>query len=170
MSTRRRIELLTVIPPSTRSHDPYTTRSRDHVTTGSQNTEQHRSELMQQWRPVVLDGTAPAGPDAGRPIGRDGTPAVWRLDETAEVCARHADALAAETEAAARAVLAQLAELDGIALHAAADPALDALVNDNRRRLFALHGALRRLAAGLGEMHTVLDELAHRARPLDGGA
>lgn len=125
---------------------------------------------MQQWRPMVLDGTAPAGPDADRVIGRDGTPAVWCVEETAEVCARHADALAAETEAAARAVLVQLAELDGIVLQAVVDPALDALVNDNRRRLVALHGALSRLAAGLGEMHTVLDELAHRARPLDGGA
>lgn len=123
---------------------------------------------MQQWRPVVLDGTAP-DPTPGRPIGRDGTPRAWRAEETAETCARHADALAAETEAAARAVLAQLAELDGLAAFAAADPALDAVLNVARRRAFGLHGALRRLAAGLGELHTVLDELAHHAG-LDGGA
>lgn len=113
---------------------------------------------MEQWRPVILDGTTPTPTTAGRMLGRDGTPVVWAVDEYAELCARHADALAGETERMARDVMAQVDELS-------AGNVLGAL-----RRAFGFHGSLRRLAGQLGELHTVLDELAHHARPTDGGA
>lgn len=104
---------------------------------------------MDGWQPVLVTDTTA---DPARPVGVDGTPAWWSVDETAEMCARHVDALAADVERLARDVLGQVDELGA------------GNVVDACRRAFGLHGSLRRLAGQLGELHTVLDELAHDAR------
>lgn len=81
-------------------------------------------------------GTAPAGP--------------W---ETTELCARHADDLAGEIEAAERAVLAQIQQLGTGDLIGA------------QRAAFGIRATLRTVANSLGELHTALDEAAHSGRP-----
>lgn len=113
---------------------------------------------MEQWRPVVLDGTTSIGIDPGRTLGRDGTPVLWAVDEYADLCARHADALAGDAERMAREVMAQVDELS-------AGNVLGAV-----RRAFGFHGSLRRIAGQLGELHAALDELAHQSRRSGGGA
>lgn len=86
-------------------------------------------------------------------LGLDGTPAVTSPADTAERCARHADELAGEIEAALRALCA---ELDGLSDEPSAE---------TRARFARLAwgqgGALRTVGAALGELHTTLDELAH---------
>lgn len=142
----------------TRSHDRDTTHSRDHNITRSQTTDQEESPIMNQWRPVLIDGTTPTAIDTGRTLGTDGTPVLFMVDEYAELCARHADALAGEAESIARDVMAQVDELSHGNLLAGV------------RRAFGFHGSLRRLSGQLGELHTVLDELAHHAARRPGGA
>lgn len=113
---------------------------------------------MEHGRPVVLNSITSVELDPGPLIGRDGTPIGWAIDETAELCARHADALAGEAERMARDVMAQTGDLSRGDLVGAI------------RRAFGCHGSLRRLAGQLGELHAVLDELAHHARQRHGGA
>lgn len=68
--------------------------------------------------------------------------------ESLEVCARHADALAGQVEAAERAVVAQLRQLNRCEVR--------------RAHVSAewVRSTLRVVADSLGELHTVLDELA----------
>lgn len=73
--------------------------------------------------------------------------------ETAGTCARQADELAALAEDAGRLVVAQARAL------ARGD------VVEAARLGWGLGGALRTLAGSLGELHTVLDEIAHHAGP-----
>jgi hypothetical protein len=141
-----------------RSHRPNNARSRDHNIAAIRNICQQGRRVMARWVPVVLNGTTAVKADPGRPLGNDGTPVLWAIDETAEVCARHADALAAEAESIARDLMAQVDELSRGNLLAGI------------RRGFGMHASLRRLSGQLGELHAVLDELAHQARPTDGGA
>jgi alkylhydroperoxidase family enzyme len=75
------------------------------------------------------------------PVGREGL---------LEVCARHADELAGQVEAAERAVAAQLRRLarcEVRAAHASGE---------------CVAATLRVVADSLGELHTVLDEAAAR--------
>jgi G3E family GTPase len=78
-----------------------------------------------------------------------GLPAAGSAGELVEVCARQADALAAQVEAAQRVVATQLGELDRGQLDEVAASGC------------WLSATLRVVAASLGELHTVLDEAAH---------
>jgi hypothetical protein len=82
--------------------------------------------------------------------------------DTAERCARHADELAGAVEAALRALCEQLDALTD-------EPATEA--RERVARLTWGQGStLRAVAAALGELHTVLDELAHELTGPAGGA
>lgn len=84
-------------------------------------------------------------------IGVDGTPGVRSVAEAAGTCARQADELAAVAENAGRLVVAQARALGrGDVIEAA-------------RLGFGIGGAVRSLAGSLGELHAVLDEIAHNA-------
>jgi len=142
--------------------DRIPTTSREHVITAINLSELHHNEqetVMTDMRPVlVFNSTTSQKLDVGRRIGRDGTPVLLLVDETAELCARHADALAGEAERTARDVKAQIEALGRGDLVAAT------------RALFGLYGSLRGLAGSLGELHTALDELAHRAGSTGGAS
>jgi len=94
-------------------------------------------------------------------LGLDGTPVVTSPADTAERCARHADELAGEVEAALRVLCEQL------------DALPDGRPGETRERVARLAwgqgGALRSVAGALGELHTVLDELAHELTGSTGG-
>jgi len=95
-------------------------------------------------------------------LGADGTPVVSGPADTAERCARHADELAGAVEVALRALCEQLDAL-------ADEPAAEARVRV-ARLTWGQGGTLRAVAAALGELHMVLDELAHELAGPSGGA
>lgn len=68
--------------------------------------------------------------------------------EVAEMCARHADALAGQAEAAERVAAGQIRQLNRGQVRLA------------RVSAEWLRSTLRVLACSLGELHTVLDEIA----------
>jgi hypothetical protein len=103
-----------------------------------------------------------SGAEAPEVLGPDGTPVVSGPADTAERCARHADELAGAVEAALRALCEQLDALT-------VEPAAEA--RERVARLTWGQGStLRAVAAALGELHTVLDELAHELTGPAGGA
>ncbi len=92
-------------------------------------------------------------PGDGTVLGPDGTPAVIGPADTIERCARHADELAGQIEAALRVLCGQLDALSE-------GPQVE--TRERAARLVWGQGStLRGVAAALGELHTVLDELAH---------
>ncbi len=109
--------------------------------------------------PTGVDGTGAAS--AGTVLGPDGTPAVIGPADTAERCAWHADELAGQIEAALRVLCGQL------------DALSDGSQAETRecvaRLVWGQGSALRGVAAALGELHTVLDELAHELTGPSGG-
>jgi len=94
-------------------------------------------------------------------LGPDGTPVASSPADTADRCARHADELAGEVEAALRSLCEQF------------DALSDEASGETRERVAQLAwgqgGALRAVAGALGELHTVLDELAHELTGSTGG-
>ncbi len=70
------------------------------------------------------------------------------VHEVAEMCARHADALAGQAEAAERVAAGQIRQLNRGHVRLAYESAE------------WLRSTLRVLASSLGELHTVLDEFA----------
>lgn len=117
--------------------------STNQTTTGTRNTQREvkamstRLRLVHPHRGPVASTTGPAG--------------VPELSEaqSVEVCARQADALAGQAEHATRLVLALIEDLGAGDLLGA------------HRAGFGLHATLRVLSGSLGELHTVLDELAN---------
>lgn len=88
----------------------------------------------------------PSRTAAETPLAPDGTPAVVDPVATAERCARQADELAGEIEAALRMLRPDLEAGD--------------------RAAWQLAGELRAVATSLGELHLALDELGYE---LSGG-
>lgn len=91
-------------------------------------------------------------PGCGRtePVGQDSAPVHAPTGELAETCARNADALASIVEHASGLIAAQVGAIENGDLVTAA------------RLAFGQHSALRVVANALGELHTTLDEIAHR--------